>query len=136
MVEMRGGKWVAPEPNLAERCVGFTRSRQNEKKTTELWKMVKFLMKVQMRSFSLKLEQVSGSRRSVQTRRPLASTPPCPDTGGGLVCSGFCVKTARSVTGVRAVGLPSRDSHESGNYAQKGITKGWILTGFAVHFYA
>lgn len=144
MVEMRGGKLVAPEPNLADRCVGFTRSRQNEKqnktkqnKTTELWKMVRFLMKVQTRSFSLKSEQVSGSRCSVQMGRPLPSSPPCPDTGGSRVCSGFCVKTARSVTGVHAVGLlPSQDSHESGNYAHKGITKGSILTVFAVHFYA
>lgn len=32
MVEMRGGKLVAPEPNLADKCVGFTRSRQNDKK--------------------------------------------------------------------------------------------------------
>lgn len=113
------------------------KKKKKNNKTTELWKMVKFLMKVQMRSFSLKLEQVSGSRCSVQMRRPLPSSPPCPDTAGSRVCSSFCVKTARSVTGVRAVGLlPSQDSHESGNYAHKGITKGSILTVFAVHFYA
>ena len=55
---------------------------------------------------------------------------------GGQVCSSLRVKTACAVTGVRAVGLPSWGSHESGNYAQKGVTKGWILTVFAVYFYA
>lgn len=110
--------------------------------------MVKFLMKVQMRSFSLKLEQVSGSHCSVQMRCPLHSSPQIVTLGctrpvstlprhqGGQVCSSLRVKTACSVTGVRAVGLPSWGSHESGNYAQKGVTKGWILTVFAVYFYA
>lgn len=119
-----------------------------KKKKLELWKMVKFLMKVQMRSFSLKLEQVSGSRCSVQMRCPLHSSPQIVTLGctrpvstlprhqGGQVCSSLRVKTACSVTGVRAVGLPSWGSHESGNYAQKGVTKGWILTVFAVYFYA
>ena len=56
MVEMRGGKPVAPEPNLADKCVGFTRSRQNDKKKNRVLEHGGISHEGQMRGFSLKLK--------------------------------------------------------------------------------
>lgn len=55
---VRGGKLVAPEPNLADRCVGFTQIKTNEKtkqtkQTTELWKMVEISHEGSGRAVSL-----------------------------------------------------------------------------------
>lgn len=59
-----------------------------------------------------------------------------PDTGAVGSAAFLCEDGPLRDRGTCGRTSSSQDLHESGNYAHKGITKGSILTVFAVHFYA